>query len=138
MKPEVSAGAVVINDGKFLLLKYRAGHWGLVKGHVELGESVEQTITRELEEETGITDSVFIHGFSEEVGYYFKSRRELVGKRVIFLLIKSNTIKVKLSHEHVNYEWLSFNEAVKKITFENIKQVLRKAQSFLTRTATAL
>ena len=67
---EHSAGAVIFRNepGKklYLLLHYESGHWDFAKGHVEKGETIEQTIGRECEEETGIRDLEFIDGFSEK------------------------------------------------------------------------
>lgn len=130
MRFDSSVGAVVFKGSKFLLLKYAAGHWGFVKGHVEIGETKEETLMRELREETGVTDAVIIPGFSEEIGYYFRDK-VLVSKKVNFLLIESMTDKVVLSDEHVSYAWLSYESALKKLSFETTRNVLRKAKKFL-------
>lgn len=130
MRFEKSAGAVVYQDNKFLLLKYGKGHWGFVKGHVEKGETINETVMRELKEETGISDAVIIEGFSEDEGYYFNNNG-LISKKVTYLLIKSLTNKIVLSNEHTNYAWLEFNEALKKLTFDNSKRILIKAREFL-------
>ena len=53
MVKEKSAGAIIYHKNaeiKFLLLHYGAGHWDLAKGHVEEGETEEQTVSREVEE----------------------------------------------------------------------------------------
>ena len=62
MEHEKSCGAVIFRVGnatKYLLLHYEAGHWDFVKGHSEKGESEEETVRREILEETGLrtTDS---------------------------------------------------------------------------------
>ena len=74
---EKSCGAVVFKrDGEveYLLLHYEAGHWDYVKGQVEQDESEKDTVTRELKEETGITDARFIEGFREEISYFYRRR----------------------------------------------------------------
>ena len=57
-QPVIGVGAVVICDGKFLLEKRKnepgKGKWSIPGGLVELGESVEQTVIREVMEETGL------------------------------------------------------------------------------------
>jgi hypothetical protein len=56
---ESSCGAVVFRDIKgeirYLLIKNRrSAHWGFPKGHIEMGETPQQTAMREVLEETGI------------------------------------------------------------------------------------
>ena len=131
MKFEESVGAVVVNDDKFLLLKYKSGHWGLVKGHIEEGETKEETVMRELEEETGITKAVLDTSFNESIGYYFK-RSELISKKVTYFLIRTSVKEVRLDErEHVTYAWLTYEKALKRLTFENTRRVLIKAGQFL-------
>jgi 8-oxo-dGTP pyrophosphatase MutT (NUDIX family) len=131
MNFEESVGAVVFHKDSFLVLKYGAGHWGFVKGHIEEGETKKETLMRELEEETGVTDAEVIPGFEEGIGYYFHKGRVLVSKKVTFFLLKSSAKKIKLSHEHVDFDWLPFDKAVDKLSFDNTKRVLRKAKDFL-------
>jgi bis(5'-nucleosidyl)-tetraphosphatase len=131
---EKSCGAVVFKrDGEveYLLLHYEAGHWDYVKGQVEQHESEKDTVTRELKEETGITDARFIEGFREEISYFYRRRGRTVHKEVIFFLIETKDSNVKLSYEHVGYEWLNYEKAMAKLTFANAKKVLAKAHEFL-------
>lgn len=47
------AGAIFNEQGAILLQRRRdVGSWGLISGHVEFGETVEQAILREVREET--------------------------------------------------------------------------------------
>lgn len=54
------AGGVVFDAvGRVLLVRYRgSGAWAFPKGHVELGETLEQTAVREVQEETGVSASI--------------------------------------------------------------------------------
>jgi bis(5'-nucleosidyl)-tetraphosphatase len=135
MVREISAGAVIFriedNEPIYLLLHYGSGHWDFVKGHIEKGETELQTVVRETEEETGITDLKFIDGFRERIKYFFHRGKEIVYKEVIFYLAETKTAKVRLSHEHVGYVWLPYKEALEMLTFENAKNVLKKAHKFL-------
>ena len=58
VQPIVGVGAVVICDGKVLLEKRRndpgKGKWSIPGGLVELGEGTEETVIREVKEETGL------------------------------------------------------------------------------------
>ena len=90
MAKERSCGAVVVRwntDLQYLILQYGAGHWDLVKGHGMRGESEMETVLRELEEETGITRATFIHGFREEVHYFFQRPGRTDYKELIYFLI---------------------------------------------------
>lgn len=49
-----AAGGVVENSIGEVLMIHRRGWWDLPKGHVEAGETHEQTALREVEEETGL------------------------------------------------------------------------------------
>jgi 8-oxo-dGTP pyrophosphatase MutT (NUDIX family) len=48
-----AAGGIIIKDNSFLTI-YRFDHWDFPKGHVELGETDEETAMREVTEETAI------------------------------------------------------------------------------------
>ncbi len=82
MPIERSAGAVVFRKEKgnisYLLLHYQAGHWDFPKGNIERGEKMEETVKREIKEETGIEDIEFIPGFKETIKYsYFRPKGEI-------------------------------------------------------------
>lgn len=135
MPQEQSCGAVVFrrrkDEIKFLVLHYEAGHWDFPKGNREKNEKEEQTALREIKEETGIEDIKFIDNFRETITYYYKQEQESVFKEVIFFLAQSAEEEVKLSAEHIGYAWLSYDNALKKLTFNTSKELLRKANEFL-------
>ncbi|TFF98184.1 MAG: NUDIX domain-containing protein [Promethearchaeota archaeon] len=131
MKEEHSAAAVVYHNRKFLLLKYEMGHWGFVKGNIEKGESKKETILRELKEETSIEDAKIIEGFQEKFDYYYKWEGKLIHKQVDCYLIKSGTENVELSYEHSDYAWLSYENAMKRLSHDNTKKILEKVNKFL-------
>jgi 8-oxo-dGTP pyrophosphatase MutT (NUDIX family) len=61
-KSTVSAGGVVLNQDKMVLLVNQNGtSWSLPKGHIEPGEEPLQAAIREITEESGITDLQFLH-----------------------------------------------------------------------------
>ena len=136
MPKEKSCGAVIFKkqkDGpvKYLLLHYTAGHWDFPKGHQEKNEKEEQTAAREIKEETGIEDIEFVDNFRATIKYFFKKGEEKIYKEVIFFLLQSATDKVTLSNEHIGYAWLGYEHAYKKLTFNNSKELLEKADKFL-------
>lgn len=61
-RPVVGVGAVVLDGNRVLLVKRGhaplKGHWSLPGGGVEIGETLEQAVAREVLEETGVTIEV--------------------------------------------------------------------------------
>ena len=57
-RPIVGVGAVIVRDGKALIVKRahepRKGEWSLPGGQLDLGESLEDAVRREVREETGL------------------------------------------------------------------------------------
>ncbi|WP_455284915.1 bis(5'-nucleosyl)-tetraphosphatase [[Eubacterium] cellulosolvens] len=138
MQQEKSCGAVIFRVGngtEYLLLHYEAGHWDFVKGHVEKGESEEETVSREILEETGLKKHKFLGDFRERIKYFYRRRGRTVSKEVIFYLVESpGEEAVKISGEHIGYAWLPYREALEQLTYKNAKDTLRKAETHLQRT----
>ena len=133
---QLSCGAIIYNMDKgkiyYLLLKYPT-YWGFVKGMVEPGETEEQTINRETAEEAGIYDLQILPHFREVQRYFYRFEGKLIRKEAVYFLAKTNSWTVRISHEHENYRWCSFDEAVKllKRVKPNVN-LLKKTQDFLT------
>lgn len=137
MLREKSCGAVIyINNQeltRYLLLNYTGGHWDFVKGNVEHNETEKQTVIREMMEETGITHAEFIGDFRESINYFYRRQGQNINKEVVFYIIESQTEEVTISFEHIGYTWLTYQQALDKLTFKNAKDVLQKAHYFLQR-----
>lgn len=145
MPREKSAGAIIFrtehNEPYYLLLHYPSGHWEFAKGHIEEKENFEKTIRREVQEETGIKDLKIIPGFKEYIKYFFKKTYNLKGeakkrapwvfKLVVFFLAETKTAEVKISQEHKNFLWLPYQQALKRLTYKNAKELLKKAHDFI-------
>ena len=142
MPVEKSAGAVVFrreNSKIFYLLLHYPGashraekdYWDFPKGHIERGEKIEETVKREVFEETGLKDIEILPGFKETINYFFKFEGKNILKFVTFFLAQTKEKDVKISFEHIGYEWLPYEEAIKRLTFQNSREVLKKAHEFL-------
>jgi bis(5'-nucleosidyl)-tetraphosphatase len=133
MKFEKSCGAVVYNtlgdSLEFLIIKHKNGeHWGFPKGHVEQGESEEETAIREVYEETGIKIKIttgFIHRmkYSPKVGTV---------KEVVYFIGASRDKEVKCQESEIeDFKWLKLRDAVDNVTHENSRKLLREAYFFI-------
>ena len=143
MPVERSAGAVIFrrenNKIYYLLLHYPSNakapkeYWDFPKGHIEKRENLEETAKREVEEETGLKDLELIEGFKEWVKYFFKFEGKNILKFVTFYLGETKTKDVKISGEHIGFEWLPYEKAIEQLTFKNAKEILKKANNFLSK-----
>ena len=120
---EKSCGAIVINDDKVLLVKHNAGHIGFPKGHVEDGETEEETAIREVKEETGLDIEV-------DTNYRYMttySPKEGVSKDVIFFLGKLIGGEMKPQIKEVNEVlFVPLDQAVDVIQFDDMKEIFKK------------
>jgi 8-oxo-dGTP pyrophosphatase MutT (NUDIX family) len=132
MRKEKSAGAIIFRkegrEIKYLVLMRNPKYWDLPKGNIEKGEKEEETVKREVFEETGLKDIRIMPGFKESEHYFYRLEGELVSKDVVFFLAETETEDVKISKEHEGYEWFTFDDAMKKV---KSKEMLRKANDFL-------
>lgn len=114
------------------------GEWGPPKGHVDPGEDDLQTAFRETEEEAGIKKSeITLHeNFHEEIRYKVKKSTHsgdiMKDKVSVYFLGKvSSEQRVTISHEHTGYKWLTFDEAIKSVIFDNYAKIYSSAQKFV-------
>ncbi len=139
-REERSAGFLIFHrrcgttpsDIRFLLLDY-GRHWDFAKGHVDPGETDYEAAIRELREETGIREITPVEDFQREISYFFRSQRHgLIRKTVVFYLAEVGETDVILSEEHVGYDFLPYEPALKRATFAAGKELLRSAYERLT------
>ena len=125
---ETSCGVILVNIDSILLLQYPQGHWDLPKGHVESSDNDHiATVRRELVEETGISEIVFDENFIERTAYAFRHKGHRREKEVFWFLAYTDTLDVELSHEHRDYLWLDWEQALAQLTHDETRGVVRKA-----------
>jgi len=139
MKNEKSAGAVIYyldSEPKFLLLQntLKTTYWEFPKGKIEENEKIEETVKREVEEETNLKHLEIIPGFSHVLRWFFKLHGELISKEAVYLLIRirnEDADKVKISSEHQKFKWMSLDEAKKEVKIKSNLELLEKAYNFI-------
>lgn len=131
---ESSCGAVIFreesNEKKFLLIRNRrSAHWGFPKGHIEPGETKEETAIREAYEETGLKIEI-LPDFVMNSEYTIQGKIE---KSVSIFLARTNQTEYVLQEEEIEEcGWYSFEEAMDVLNYENDKTILDKAGAYIT------
>ena len=134
MKYIKSCGFIVykIDNDKplFLVIGSKNGDVGFPKGHMEKDETEIQTAFRELKEETNIEVEV-IKGYRYQIEYKLKHIKNAIKQSVYFLGYAKND-NIICQPEEVNFaKFVSFDEALKVLTFKETKDILTKAKDFL-------
>jgi ADP-ribose pyrophosphatase YjhB (NUDIX family) len=104
--------------------------WSLPKGHIEDGETVEQTAVREVKEETGI--SAHILQPLGSIDYWFVAERRRVHKTVHHFLLEA--VGGELSDEDVEVTevaWVPVTELEPKLAYADERKLVRKARALL-------
>jgi 8-oxo-dGTP pyrophosphatase MutT (NUDIX family) len=123
------AGAIVVTangrDRRLLLItsKRNPDHWIFPKGHVENGETLEEAALREAEEEAGIRGTIVERAGSLSFGV--RSESLLVHYFVVATQDEGRPERGR------QLEWLSYEEALDRLTFDDNRALLRKVWSRL-------
>lgn len=123
-KYEKTCGAIVVENGKILIVKQKEGTVSFPKGHVEPNETEEETALREVKEETGI-DIKIISGYRYVTTY--KAKINTIKEVVIFLARKISGQETPQESEIANVEWVNLNEVSERLTYENLKKLYNDA-----------
>ncbi len=116
----------------YLLLQHAFGrHWGFPKGKIEMNESKQIAALRELKEETGI-DGTFYDTFESKIEYSFADRdNNTIHKTVFYFIATADSKRVKLSSEHTDYVWLTYSQALEKLTHQRDQELLKEVNTYL-------
>lgn len=128
---EKSCGGIIFyktrQNTKILLVKNNNGrYWSFPKGHIEDGETEEETAVREIKEETGL-DVTLVNGF-REISEYCPFGK--IRKRVVFFLARAFTDNVRIQEEEIDsYIWVDLQQARKLCTYDNDLRIIEKAET---------
>jgi 8-oxo-dGTP pyrophosphatase MutT (NUDIX family) len=130
---EVSAGGIVFRripgePTRFLLIRDPYRNWGFPKGHLEDGETPAEAADRETCEETGL-DRLILHGPIRLIDWHFRFRGRRIHKYCHFFLFESTdgTPVPQQSEGISDYSWLPLDKALKKLSYDNARGVLKRA-----------
>ena len=136
-KLERSCGAVVFagnREGrKYLLIRSQSGFWGFPKGHMEPGETEEETAMREVKEETG-AEGQFVEGFcAREEDPLLREGRPDVKKRVTYFLARceDGTFLPPDRREVAEARLMPYEEAASYVYSDSLRRILAQAKQFL-------
>ena len=135
---ETSAGGLVIDRSGPTLRAALIGRrdrkgvivWSLPKGHVEMGETPEQTAVREVLEETGIT-SVVIAPLGV-IDFWFMSKERRVHKTVHHFLLEAHSGELSDADSEVDeVAWVPIDELESRLGHDDERDLLPKLQALL-------
>lgn len=116
----VSIKGIIKNRNRFLLLKNDRQEWELPGGKLELNESIEKCLVREINEEIGLNTTVdrFVNAW---IYHIYKNVNVLI--LTFYCKLKSHQIST-ISSEHKEIKWFSYQEIMK---LKNLPQGYKKA-----------
>ena len=127
---EYSAGGLIFDPaGRVAVIARhsRSGHleWCLPKGHIEKGETPEQTAVREVHEETGIQGEV-IESIAT-IDYWFTGSTQRIHKLVHHFALRMTggelTVAGDPDHEAEDVKWVDFDELDSVLSYPNERRI---------------
>jgi 8-oxo-dGTP pyrophosphatase MutT (NUDIX family) len=110
-----------------LLVNRRDGMPGFPKGHRDGDETDLETAVRETREESGLTELDVVPGFRAEIAYRVKKGADHRWKSVVYFRAHLRSGEVVLSDEHTSFAWVALPDALRRLSFDSLRDVLRRA-----------
>ena len=131
---EKSCGAVVFTrlngERRYVIIRSLEGYYGFPKGHMEAGETEEQTALLEIYEETGLTVHI-LEGFRCEDEYGIPNKPGIIKRIVYFAAEFENQEPRHQPDELMSVALMSFDEAMNAFQWDSSKRILREVDGFL-------
>lgn len=127
---EPTAGGIVFRRTKnreveILLIQDAKDRWTIPKGHIEEGESAQQTAKREIAEEAGLTDTEVLSWLGK---IHFRYRRVdklvLMTTQIYLVRAKGDTNAIQKEEWMNGIKWFSFHDALDAIEYEDIGKLM--------------
>lgn len=120
-------------EGKILLLKLNKnsipedGRWDIPGGRLEKGSSAEETLVREIEEETGLKEITNIKMVAAtKVDYRIPITESSVGLILFAYLCDVKIGDIKLSSDHSEYKWCTPSEVYELLKTKYPEEFINK------------
>lgn len=127
----VSAGGIVYkfnNDGLSILLcgRREGNMWGLPKGTPDAGETLEQTASREITEETGLKGT--LQDKIGEIHYWFTRKGIRYNKTVHFYIFSPTGGAIEDHDPEFDFvSWFLWEDALNKLTYKDEIAIVKQA-----------
>lgn len=127
---EPTAGGIVFRRGKkggieILLIQDAKDRWTIPKGHIEEGETAQQTAKREIGEEAGLKD-VDVLGWLGKIHFRYRRIDKLVlmTTQIYLVRAKGDTDAIKKEEWMNGIKWFTFHDALDAIEYEDIGKLM--------------
>lgn len=126
---EPTAGGIVFRHGEngveILLIQDAKDRWTIPKGHIEPGETAQQTAKREIGEEAGL-QSVDILGWLGKIHFRYRRIDKLVlmTTQIYLVRAKGDTNAIKKEEWMNGIKWFRFHDALEAIEYEDIGKLM--------------
>jgi 8-oxo-dGTP pyrophosphatase MutT (NUDIX family) len=124
-----AAGGVVVRGERVLVLRRPSrGEVRLPKGHVEPGESLQETALRETREESGYSDLILGKDLGQQtVEFDYKGKHHIRTEHYYVMTLGDEDAPASQGESQFRSEWLTWDEALAELTFEPEREWVRRA-----------
>ncbi|MDR1300575.1 MAG: NUDIX domain-containing protein [Candidatus Nomurabacteria bacterium] len=133
---EPTAGGVlyrIVNGTlEILLIQDALDRWTIPKGHIEEGETAQETAIREMQEEAGVSELEPM-GWLGKVRFNYRREETLVmiTQQVYLFKVLGDTNDIQKEEWMNGIGWHSYEEAVKLVEYEDIKKLIARGKQRL-------
>ena len=135
---EFTAGGMVwrkVGDVfQILMIQDRMGRWTIPKGHVEEGESLEETALREIGEETGL-HALKLGERLDKIHFFYRREGKLIFMTTYVFLIEatgdSDAVVPEDSEGIADVKWFPADEAIRLVEYRDTERLFRIGMSLL-------
>lgn len=127
---EPTAGGIVFRRAQdksveILLIQDAKDRWTIPKGHIEEGETAQQTAKREIGEEAGLQD-VDVLGWLGKIHFRYRRVDKLVlmTTQIYLVRAKGDTNAIKKEEWMNGIKWFKFHDALEAIEYEDIGKLM--------------